>query len=307
MDSTEAELEQTKLDIESGQKVLDNRVRSMYKSNMSSNIILSILTSTSLSDFVSRVQSISRLVTVDKEILTDINEKKDKLNDSIERLNSKEQDLRNLKLSIENDLEKITETQKSQEEALEELNSQKDSVAAIIEENENQLISHSLSIINSSTSTSELQNAIDTLNLLLPQLSSSNVISKANDAIYNANLKIEELNTIVVDKPVIGENMSTSKKTFTMEATAYTGGGITAMGLPVVRDPNGLSTIAVDKSIIPLGSKVYVSGYGVAIASDTGGAIKGNIIDVYLNTYEECVQWGRRTVTVDILAYPGEW
>ena len=92
-----------------------------------------------------------------------------------------------------------------------------------------------------------------------------------------------------------------------MEATAYTGGGITAMGLPVVRDPNGLSTIAVDKSIIPLGSKVYVSGYGVAIASDTGGAIKGNIIDVYLNTYEECVQWGRRTVTVDILAYPGEW
>lgn len=279
----------------------------MYKSNMSSNIILSILTSTSLSDFVSRVQSISRLVTVDKEILTDINEKKDKLNDSIERLNSKEQDLRNLKLSIENDLEKITETQKFQEEALEELNSQKDSVAAIIEENENQLISHSLSIINSSTSTSELQNAIDTLNLLLPQLSSSNVISKANDAIYNANLKIEELNTIVVDKPVIGENMSTSKKTFTMEATAYTGGGITAMGLPVVRDPNGLSTIAVDKSIIPLGSKVYVSGYGVAIASDTGGAIKGNIIDVYLNTYEECVQWGRRTVTVDILAYPGEW
>ncbi|EKY25393.1 3D domain protein [Clostridium celatum DSM 1785] len=279
----------------------------MYKSNMSSNIILSILTSTSLSDFVSRVQSISRLVTVDKEILTDINEKKDKLNDSIERLNSKEQDLRNLKLSIENDLEKITEIQKSQEEALEELNSQKDSVAAIIEENENQLISHSLSIINSSTSTSELQNAIDTLNLLLPQLSSSNVISKANDAIYNANLKIEELNTIVVDKPVIGENMGTSKKTFTMEATAYTGGGITAMGLPVVRDPNGLSTIAVDKSIIPLGSKVYVSGYGVAIASDTGGAIKGNIIDVYLNTYEECVQWGRRTVTVDILAYPGEW
>lgn len=279
----------------------------MYKSNMSSNIILSILTSTSLSDFVSRVQSISRLVTVDKEILTDINEKKDKLNDSIERLNSKEQDLRNLKLSIENDLEKITEIQKSQEEALEELNSQKDSVAAIIEENENQLISHSLSIINSSTSTSELQNAIDTLNLLLPQLSSSNVISKANDAIYNANLKIEELNTIVVDKPVIGENMSTSKKTFTMEATAYTGGGITAMGLPVVRDPNGLSTIAVDKSIIPLGSKVYVSGYGVAIASDTGGAIKGNIIDVYLNTYEECIQWGRRTVTVDILAYPGEW
>lgn len=280
----------------------------MYKSNMSSNILLSILTSTSLSDFVSRLQSISKLVSVDKEILAKISDKKDKLNDSIEKLNVKEKDLKNLKNSIEKDLEKVTETQKSQEEALDELNSQKESVAAIIEENELQLISHSLSVINASNSSaSELQNAIDTLNLLLPQLSSSNVIDKANDAIYNANLKIEELNTTMIEIPTTGENIGTSKKTFTMEATAYTGGGITAMGLPVIRDPNGLSTIAVDRSVIPLGSKVYVSGYGVAIASDTGGAIKGNIIDVYLNTYEECVQWGRRTVTVDILAYPGEW
>lgn len=280
----------------------------MYKSNMSSNILLSILTSTSLSDFVSRIQSISKLVSVDKEILTEINEKKDKLNDSIEKLSAKEKDLNNLKISIENDLEKVSETQKSQEEALNELNSQKESVAAIIEENETQLISHSLSIINASNSSAaELQSAIDTLNLLLPQLSSSNVITKANDAIYNANLRIEELNAPTIEIPTISGNIGTSKKTFTMESTAYTGGGITAMGLPVVRDPNGLSTIAVDKSVIPLGSKVYVSGYGVAIASDTGGAIKGNIIDVYLNTYEECVQWGRRTVTVDILAYPGEW
>ena len=92
-----------------------------------------------------------------------------------------------------------------------------------------------------------------------------------------------------------------------MESTAYTGGTFTAMGLKPVRNPNGISTVAVDPNVIPLGSKVHVSGYGVAIASDTGGAIKGNIVDVYLNSYQECIQWGRRNVTVTLLAYPGQW
>ena len=79
------------------------------------------------------------------------------------------------------------------------------------------------------------------------------------------------------------------------------------MGLRPVREPNGISTVAVDSSVIPLGSKVYVEGYGVAIASDTGGAIKGNKIDLFMNSESECLQFGRRPVTVTILAYPGEW
>lgn len=100
---------------------------------------------------------------------------------------------------------------------------------------------------------------------------------------------------------------TSSKKTLTMEATAYSGHTITAMGPKPVRDPNGISTVAVDSSVIPLGSKVYVEGYGVAIASDTGGAIVGNKIDLFMNSEAECLQFGRRPVTVKILAYPGEW
>ena len=52
-------------------------------------------------------------------------------------------------------------------------------------------------------------------------------------------------------------------------------------------NPGGLSTVAVDPRVIPLGSKVWVKGYGYAIAADTGGAIKGNIIDVYVNSEAE--------------------
>lgn len=93
------------------------------------------------------------------------------------------------------------------------------------------------------------------------------------------------------------------------ESTAYSGGGVTATGTVPVRDPNGISTIAVDPRVIPLGSLVYVEGYGKAVAADTGGAIKGSIIDVYVNSEEEAYSsWGRKyNVPVYILAYPGEW
>ncbi len=99
------------------------------------------------------------------------------------------------------------------------------------------------------------------------------------------------------------------KSVLYVESTAYSGGGVTATGTVPVRDPNGISTIAVDPRVIPLGSLVYVEGYGKAIAADTGGAIKGNIVDVYVNSNEEAINsWGRKyNVPVYILAYPGEW
>ncbi|EHT9670480.1 TPA: resuscitation-promoting factor [Listeria monocytogenes] len=89
-------------------------------------------------------------------------------------------------------------------------------------------------------------------------------------------------------------------KTYEMESTAYSGGGTTAYGINLSANP-GLKVIAVDPRIIPLGSKVWVEGYGEAIAGDTGGAIKGNIVDVYFPNESQCYSWGRRMVTVKVL------
>jgi len=72
--------------------------------------------------------------------------------------------------------------------------------------------------------------------------------------------------------------------------------GITATGIKATR-----GVIAVDPRVIPLGTKLYVEGYGFGIAADTGGAIKGNKIDVYFPTREEVMRWGRRYVKVYIL------
>lgn len=300
----ESKLKQTKEEIEKAQIVLDNRVRTMYKTNISSNILVSVITSKNITDLFSRVQAISKILSTDKEILSDINNKKNELDLTIKNLNTKNSELATLKNIIEEDLKTVENKKSEQEKYLEQLNSEKEYAFAIIEENEKILISDSLAIANSSSaSTSELQNAIDSLKSYIPLLNSSKIINMARDGISNAESRINELNKPIVDNSadIATGTIGNVVKTLTMESTAYYGHGTTALGLKPVRNPNGLSTIAVDPNVIPLGTKVYVSGYGLAIAADTGGAIKGNIIDVFLNSYEECYSWGRRQVTVQIL------
>ena len=91
-----------------------------------------------------------------------------------------------------------------------------------------------------------------------------------------------------------------------VEATAYSPydagmSGITATGINIRKNPN-TKLIAVDPKVIPLGSKVWVEGYGVAIAGDTGGAIKGRRIDILMPTKDDCFDFGRRTVKVRIIS-----
>ncbi len=86
-----------------------------------------------------------------------------------------------------------------------------------------------------------------------------------------------------------------------MIATAYTAGcyrcsGITASGMRA-----GFGIIAVDPRVIPLGTKLFIPGYGRAVAGDTGGAILGNRVDLGMNTDQDAMQFGRRPVTVYVL------
>ncbi|MBS3969890.1 MAG: G5 domain-containing protein [Clostridia bacterium] len=101
----------------------------------------------------------------------------------------------------------------------------------------------------------------------------------------------------VKDRVTIGSVSRSYRTAMTMVATAYTHtGNPTFTGVMPKR-----GTIAVDPSIIPLGRKVFVEGYGLAVAQDIGSAIKGKRIDVFMDTLEEARKWGRRTVKVYIL------
>jgi 3D (Asp-Asp-Asp) domain-containing protein/peptidoglycan hydrolase CwlO-like protein len=82
-------------------------------------------------------------------------------------------------------------------------------------------------------------------------------------------------------------------RTFTV--TAYALRGLTATGVPTQR-----GVCATDPAVIPLGTRFTVPGYGACVAADTGGAIHGNVVDVWLPTVAEANAWGRRTVTITL-------
>lgn len=110
---------------------------------------------------------------------------------------------------------------------------------------------------------------------------------------------------VKTSKDVSGTEKNIEGRTLSVEATGYTAyctgcSGITATGVNLKANPNA-RVIAVDPNVIPLGTKVYVEGYGYAVAADTGGAINGNKIDVHFPTKEQAYNWGRRMVEVTIV------
>ena len=76
----------------------------------------------------------------------------------------------------------------------------------------------------------------------------------------------------------------------------FSGNPVGSYGLPCE-----FGTVAVDPNLIPLGSLLYIEGYGYAIANDVGSAIKGKVVDLYMEKYEQCLLWGARWTTVYVI------
>jgi 3D (Asp-Asp-Asp) domain-containing protein len=84
-------------------------------------------------------------------------------------------------------------------------------------------------------------------------------------------------------------------QTLTVSSTGYSLPGHTATGIPV-----GWGVIAVDPSLIPLGTRLTVPGYGEGVAADTGSAVRGATIDLWFPSLAQARAWGRRTVTITL-------
>ncbi|MGE6489929.1 ubiquitin-like domain-containing protein [Paenisporosarcina sp. NPDC076898] len=136
-------------------------------------------------------------------------------------------------------------------------------------------------------------------------------ILKGEEVISEPAKKVVAVGTKVVTASVSrGTSSSDSSsepdgKEFYVSATAYTAycngcSGITATGIDLRSNPH-LKVIAVDPRVIPLGSKVWVEGYGHAVAGDTGGAIKGMKIDLFMPTTDQAFGFGRKQVRIKVL------
>jgi 3D (Asp-Asp-Asp) domain-containing protein len=139
-----------------------------------------------------------------------------------------------------------------------------------------------------------------TYNITVSQLKSLNHLT--SDTIHpKQSLTIANVNNSISVK----KESSNVVKVLTVNATAYSitckkCSGITATGINLKKNPNQ-KVISVDPKVIKLGTKVYVEGYGYAIAADKGNSVKGHKIDVFIPSQKNALKWGSKTVTVKIL------
>ncbi|MFJ8072144.1 ubiquitin-like domain-containing protein [Peribacillus sp. NPDC096447] len=133
------------------------------------------------------------------------------------------------------------------------------------------------------------------------ELLSEKVVNKKQDKVVTVGTRT----TVAQASRGVTNVSSSSGKEIYVSSTAYTASckgcsGVTSTGVDLKSNP-GAKIIAVDPSVIPMGSKVYVEGYGYAVAADKGGAIKGNRIDVFFSSKNDAYRWGVKRVKVRVL------
>lgn len=139
----------------------------------------------------------------------------------------------------------------------------------------------------------QLQSEID---VLLNSISYSQV---EDSSLVNA----ESTQDATFEEPVVKSTNDGMGMTMNVEATAYSTNqpelsSYTATGIDLRQNPY---VVAVDPSFIPLGSTIYIEGYGTFIAGDTGGAIVGNRIDIHLTDLNACYNFGRRSMQIQVV------
>jgi peptidoglycan hydrolase CwlO-like protein len=252
--------------------VMKKRLVALQHDNNLSLVIKVMLESKSFDDLIQRASAVSALFTADQDIL------KDQQND----LNQIEKDKKEIDRQ-ENVLQDEQQNLVKQQDELNQ-NLQQRQVSLTSLQQKYSQISQQMAATQQEKAGVEAQ------------------IKAAQDALRQQQ---ETASANQVSAPQAQSTPAPSGKGQEMyvEATAYsweTSSPLTKLGYNIKTNPN-IKLIAVDPSVIPLGKTVWVEGYGVAIAGDTGGAIVGHRIDVVMPTKAAAIQWGRKVVKVIIL------
>lgn len=279
--STQKQIEKTKRSMEKRKEMVASRMKTIQTNDRSTNMVNTLLDSESVSDFISRAYAMTVLQSAEKSKIDTLESDQEKLEKLREDLVMDQQILSKKQEKIETDKAAL-ESQVS--ELKKELANNEATLKKIAED-------RMIQEAQKAKEQAMAQKAEEAKN----QPATSNSTSTQS----NSNQTVSTGNSSSNDAPTSSNG---NGRVLTMQSTAYsyTEAGLTpytATGIDLRQNPN---VIAVDPSVIPLNSLVEVSGYGYAVAGDTGGAIKGNIIDVHFKTVSECYSWGRRTVTVTV-------
>jgi 3D (Asp-Asp-Asp) domain-containing protein len=134
-----------------------------------------------------------------------------------------------------------------------------------------------------------LQAAVHRVEIKSQQLQSAALASSAAPTTPTGTTPAPTASTAPTTGPASGG------RTITVTSTGYSLPGHTATGMPV-----GWGVVAVDPSVIPLGTRLTIPGYGEGVAADTGSAVRGATIDLWFPSLAQARAWGRRTLTITL-------
>lgn len=193
--NTNKEIETANIEIAEQEEILGNRLSELYKSGGQTSYIMLLFSSESFSDLVTKIETVSKIVNLDKNMVNDLNEKKISLDEKITSLEEKSNEIAKITEETNKVLEELEVKKNEQETLIEEAkNEQEKFDAEFLSVSERALISYQLDILQSSNSVSDLQNAISQLRSIRDnQLKSPTVIEEVNNYIESAKIKVEDL------------------------------------------------------------------------------------------------------------------
>lgn len=289
---TEQDIEAQEIVVQERYEYAADQLQAMQKNEVNQNIIVGLLSAESFTDLLSRMVAVARLTGASEERVIEAQTEKEKL-DTLqeelvahkETLDVKETETVQQKEQLDNKVADLRTKLTTNEKQLVELNAKEESILAEIAAKEAAAKKVAGEARNVQVSTASAK-----------QSNNSNSSSNSNTS-SNSN------STQAQSAPAPKQESSSAGSWMTFQATGYSTqqAGLsthTANGIDLRVNPR---VIAVDPSIIPLGSLVEVQGLGVYVAGDTGGAIKGRIIDIHYSSVSQALSWGRRSVNIRVI------
>ncbi|MDT2737878.1 3D domain-containing protein [Enterococcus pseudoavium] len=290
---TKANITETEQKIEQRKAAIAERMKETQVSGMTDRSISALLESKDLGEFLNRAFAMSVIQNAEKTKVASLGAAKEKLTELKATQESTQKQLKQDSQSLEAETTKLDNKMANLKQELAE---NKTSLEKISQDKEVEKARQAAEKAQKEQAEKEAQAAVQSVKEASKPAES---VSSTQQTTQTSEQPKQE-----AAKPAEPSTPTTSGRRLQMESTGYSCAEsvntyFTAMGIDLRQNPQ---VVAVDPSVIPLGSMVEVSGYGIAIAGDTGGAIKGNIIDCHFPTVEQCIQWGRRSVTVTVIS-----
>lgn len=263
--NTNKEIETANIEIAEQEEILGNRLSELYKSGGQSSYIMLLFSSESFSDLVNKIDTVSKIINLDKQMVNDLNEKKSSLDEKIASLEEKSNEIAKINDETSKVLEELEVKKNEQETLIEQAKDEQSKFdAEFLSVAERELVVYQLDILESSNSISDLKNAISQLSSIRKQLKSPTVIAEVDDSIYAATLKIEELQAQQAQEEA--ENISADRgPTYSGSTSAIVNYAYQFIGTPYVYGATGPA--AFDCSGFT--SYVYRNAAGIDITRTT--------------------------------------